>query len=312
VIAWRLTSFFWRFEAEMRGLPEAESSAHSERLIADPGSINFVRLPALPGVEVMDVRAMSRKWAYFHESYSFCVASRVEGPGAVPWKYRMRTHWMNVDRVQLMEPGEFHTNLTVAPPADFRVLMLSPELVARVARALGCERLQPVHLRFADLGDGPVRKVLQKLTSAIADERDPERAECGIRALLCSLSEHSCLETAIPDKPRKASRKLALHARDLIHERWNQFVPLDEMSGDLGVSIPTLERAFGEAFGTTPKQYQNHLRLMRGKVLLAAPDHSIATIAKLCGFNDRKYFARLFRRAFAQNPQTYRDAARSR
>jgi AraC-like DNA-binding protein len=270
------------------------------------GCIDFVRLSELLGVEVMDVQRVSRQWAYFHESYNFCVASWVEGDGEVPWRYRRRTHRMNVDRVQLMEPGEFHTNLTVAPPASFRVLMISPVIVERVARALGWESAAPLHLKVADLPNGPIRKILRRLTTAVVEHRDAERAEAGVHSLLSSLSEHSCLEATIRNRPGKPSRRLALRARDLIHERWAESLPLHKVSEDLGVSVPTLERAFGEAFGTTPKQYQNHLRLMRGKVLLAAPDHSIKTIARVCGFHDPKYFARLFRREFGSSPEGYR------
>jgi AraC-like DNA-binding protein len=282
-----------------------DSDLNEEATSRTPG-MDFVRFQALPGLEVMDVRGISRLWANFHETYSFCVATWVDEAVEVPWKYRRRTHRMNVDRVQLMEPGEFHTNLRTAPPADFRVLMLSPDLVARVAQSLGWEKTSPLHLKVADLGDGPVRRILRRLTTAAVEDRSVERAHADLSALLSTLSTNSCLERPIPNGPGRPSRKLALRARDFIHDRWALHVPLEDISGDLGVSIPTLERVFSEAFGTTPKRYQNHVRLMRGKMLLAAPDHSIKTISKLCGFDDRKYFARLFRRQFGHSPESYR------
>jgi hypothetical protein len=47
--------------------------------LSDPtsraGRIDFFRFAAVPGVEVMDVHRVSRKWAMFHEAYTFCVAS---------------------------------------------------------------------------------------------------------------------------------------------------------------------------------------------------------------------------------------------
>src|SRR4051812_22786186 len=72
--------------------PESDHESKLAAEIAREGSIQFVRLRGLPGVEVMDVRHVSRKWAYFHETYSLCVASWVANPRDIPWRYRQRTH----------------------------------------------------------------------------------------------------------------------------------------------------------------------------------------------------------------------------
>jgi AraC-like DNA-binding protein len=284
-----------------------EESAPDATTCGDPdGVIQLVRLPNLVGVEVMDVQGVSRQWTYFHETYSFCVASWVEDIREIPWKYRQRVHRMTVDRVQLMEPGELHANLMVAPRANFRVLMLSPCLVEKVAAQLGHERPLPLHLKTAQLGDGQVRRLLAKLTTVIVESSDAERAENGVCRLLELLSDHGHFETSWASQSRRQSRRAALLARDLIHERWNEHLSLGALSSEVGQSLSTLERTFREAFATSPRQYQNHLRLARGKGLLLSSEDSIRTVAERCGFGDRKYFARLFRREFGCSPQSYR------
>jgi AraC-like DNA-binding protein len=288
--------------AELGGERQTNSDACDD---AD-GAIELIRLPNLPGVEVMDVQGVSRQWAYFHETYSFCVARWVEDTREIPWKYRLRTHRMTVDRVQLMEPGEFHANLMVAPRANFRVLMLAPSLVEKVARQLGHEHAFPLHLSTAQLGDGPVRQLLHKLTSIIVEAGDAQRADDGICRLLQLLSQQRCFETTLAPPSRKQSRRAALLARDLIHDRWNEHLSLNALSAEVGLPLSTLERAFGEAFATSPRQYQNHVRLVRGKGLLLNTADPIRGVAENCGFSDPKYFARLFRREFGCGPQSYR------
>jgi AraC-like DNA-binding protein len=107
---------------------------------------------------------------------------------------------------------------------------------------------------------------------------------------------------------RRTSLKLALRARDIIHARWNECFPVDFLSKEINVPLSSLERTFTETFGTSPRHYQNYVRVMRGKELLAHGGSSIAAIANTCGFRDPKYFARLFRREFAQSPGVYRQS----
>jgi AraC-like DNA-binding protein len=269
------------------------------------GSIRFVRLPTLFGAEVMDVRQLSRKWAYFHETYSFCSASWVADPRDVGWRYRQRTHYMNASGVQLMEPGEFHSNTVAAPVADFRVLLVSSALVQRLhVETTG--RARPVHLSRAQLGPGSVRNSLQAIATAIVDAGDGDRAEDLLYDFMQTLSLHGCFETACPPMFRERGRKGVRVARDLIHAAWNQRLPLSAISEAAQLPVPTLERAFREAFGTSPRQYQIHLRMMRGKELLRARDVSIVEAAQECGFRDPKYFSRLFKREFHCRPSEYR------
>jgi AraC-like DNA-binding protein len=288
----------------LRG-PESGQQPSLDAELAQEGSIQFVRLPGLPGVEVMDVRHVGRKWAYFHETYSLCVASWVADPRDIPWRYRQRTHQMNATGVQLMEPGEFHSNLIEAPPADFRVLMLAPETVRKLAMDLS-GRDRPVHFTCAQLYAGPIRDALAALAASIVDAGDAELAEERLYRAFALLGTHGCLELGAPSTLVERGRRGVRTARDLIHSAWNQHLPLAAISAAADLPIATLERAFHEAYGTSPRQYQIHLRLMRGKELLKRGEAQVLTAAQACGFRDPKYFARLFKREFGCRPSAYR------
>jgi len=90
------------------------------------GSIDWLRLKNLRGVEVMDVRGVSRQWSHHHETYTICSASRVAENPDVPWRYRRREYVMRLGGTQLMEPGELHANVRCAPVADFGVVLIEP------------------------------------------------------------------------------------------------------------------------------------------------------------------------------------------
>jgi AraC-like DNA-binding protein len=272
------------------------------------GSIAFVRFEKLVGAEVMDVRGVSRKWTYFHETYSFCGVSWVEDPSDIPWRYRQRTHQMNAGGVQLMEPGELHANLHVAPRADFRVLFIAPVTMQRVCRELGVPDRMP-HLTVAQLYDGPVRRTLNQLTSVLVQRGDVERAELGLYRLVQALWKQGCLELPPSTLLRERGRKAVMAARDLIHASWNEHLPISTLTSTVRLPLATLERAFSEAFGTSPRQYQLHLRLMRGKELFRKGEGSVAEVARRCGFRDPKYFARMFKREFGCQPSGYAHRA---
>jgi AraC-like DNA-binding protein len=282
----------------MSGLPTTSGDGAGE------GSIGFVRYPELFGAEVMDVRGVSRKWSYFHETYAFCSASWVADPRDVPWRYRQRTHLMNPDGVQLMQPGELHANLHVAPPANFRVLFVAPATMQRLCREVGAPDRLP-HLTVAQLYDGPVRRVLHELTSALVQERDLERAELGLYRLVETLWRHEGLESQPPSSLRERGRKPILVARDLIHSSWNEHLPISTLVGEVKLPLATLERAFRDTFGTSPRQYQLRLRLMRGKELFRKGETSVTSVAHSCGFQDPKYFSRIFKREFGCQPSDY-------
>ena len=79
----------------------------------DEGCIRFVRFDALPGVEVMDVRHVSRQWAYFHETYSFCAATWVADARDV----RLRVALRHAERVCAQRLAREVTALYTCGPA---------------------------------------------------------------------------------------------------------------------------------------------------------------------------------------------------
>ncbi|XGV94791.1 MAG: GlxA family transcriptional regulator [Leptolyngbya sp. BL-A-14] len=83
-------------------------------------------------------------------------------------------------------------------------------------------------------------------------------------------------------------------------------ISLDELAQIANMSVRSLSRAFKEATGLTPVQYQQCLRLEVASQLLQNSDLSIESISARCGFEDARHFRRLWQRQFGTSPGTTR------
>ena len=72
------------------------------------------------------------------------------------------------------------------------------------------------------------------------------------------------------------------------------------------MSVRSFSRAFKQATGLTPMQYQQRLRLEVAATLLQNSDLSIEAIAARCGFDDARHFRRLWQRYFGATPSATR------
>ena len=98
------------------------------------------------------------------------------------------------------------------------------------------------------------------------------------------------------------SRNIAEIARALLDGHFTSVLSIDELSRQLGVSRSTLFRKFRDAYGVSPKEYQETARMERAKRLLVGSPGSIKQIATACGYEDSHYFSRAYRRAHGKSP----------
>ena len=73
------------------------------------------------------------------------------------------------------------------------------------------------------------------------------------------------------------------------------------------ISPSSLQRAFLQHTGMSPKQYIIKKRMNKALQLLSENRMSVKEIAFLCGFCDEKYFSRVFRGRYGYPPSEYRD-----
>ncbi len=73
-----------------------------------------------------------------------------------------------------------------------------------------------------------------------------------------------------------------------------------------GQSYDHQARLFKKAFGITPLQYVNSLRMARARQLIAETDWTVQEVAAHLGFRDLTYFDRLFKKQYLATPSQLR------
>lgn len=92
-----------------------------------------------------------------------------------------------------------------------------------------------------------------------------------------------------------------------ISDNLTEKITVDELSHIAHLQPNYFVSKFKKSFGTTPIEYINSLRLEgAARELTQSRDGSIEDIARRYGFDDYRYFGRLFRRRYGSSPREFR------
>jgi len=89
-----------------------------------------------------------------------------------------------------------------------------------------------------------------------------------------------------------------------------QDLSVGSMARRFRVHRSTLARRFQAALGISPVDYIIGMRIQNAMSLLRQTTHSVAEIARQCGFKDPNYFARIFRNRTGIAPLAFRKRER--
>lgn len=146
---------------------------------------------------------------------------------------------------------------------------------------------------------------------------DDEEFEASLRSLVEKISEEEAEVERLRrnrhhddsiELPGKVGNHLVDAAIDIIQERFNEPIGLQETAQALCVSEGHLSRLFKELVGINFLQYLNASRINRAIELLRDPRLNIAMVSSACGFPTAGYFTKTFRRFVGMTPSQYRDS----
>jgi AraC family transcriptional regulator len=151
------------------------------------------------------------------------------------------------------------------------------------------------------------------LTSHTETGHNKLRLEEQMTSLLAyHLRQHRRIAEMVNDLPpvRKATRvelyKRLSRAMDVLRSGFCGEISLDQLAAEASLSKYHFLRLFRTAYGLSPYQYIQHLRVEKARALLANSVISITDLAGLLGFDNSQSFSRLFYQRVGLYPTQYR------
>ena len=95
-----------------------------------------------------------------------------------------------------------------------------------------------------------------------------------------------------------------------LNREYRNRITLQDILKQIPMSRSTLNRNFLKAFGMSPMQYLNKIRLDHAAEMLTSTGLSIGEIAQQSGFEDSNYFTRIFRKKYGMAPGKWRKTSR--
>ena len=128
---------------------------------------------------------------------------------------------------------------------------------------------------------------------------------CTVLNLLLILLKKHCTPTdgtALAERSSNYVKK----ALEYIHASFGRDISLDNIAEFVGVNKCYLSREFHKFTGYSFVEYLNRLRCKAAQKLLAEGKMNVCDIGVACGFQNKSYFAKTFRRYVGMSPGEYR------
>ncbi len=275
-------------------------------MAASDSAEDWARYWRADGVPVEAMHAHFTSHVYHrhsHESYSFGVTES----GAQAFTCRHGRHVSAQGMVMAFNPDDPHDGHAAGDGGfTYRMVHIWPEFFASLTGTV-----RPLPLFGSPVLDDPViARSLRRLHTALTGPASELERYERLSAAAALLVRHASGSGPAPDPPGAGSDPgLAARIRELIHDAG---AAADLTAGDLavaaGCSRYVAYRAFHQAYGLAPSDYQRQLRVRAARRLLSRGVPPAAAAAE-AGFADQAHLTRWFRRYYGITPGAYRGAA---
>lgn len=243
-----------------------------------------------------------------HDTYSFGVTES----GAQTFLCRGAWHTSAAGMVMTFNPDDPHDGRAVDTAGfTYRMVHVGGDLLEAVAvEALGM-RPGGLPLYRMPVHDDPAAALaVRRLHRALLGPETALRRDEHLAAAVAALSR---LGTRPPRRGPggagggAAAHRLAARTRDALEEHRLVDLGAQDLAELTGHSRFAVYRAFQQAYGMSPSDYQRQLRLRTARDLLAA-GRQPARVAADTGFADQAHLTRWFVRYFGLTPGAFRTA----
>ncbi|MFS4467565.1 helix-turn-helix transcriptional regulator [Maribacter sp. 2210JD10-5] len=104
---------------------------------------------------------------------------------------------------------------------------------------------------------------------------------------------------------KEETLKRLLVAYEYIHDNLGEAISIDELSKTSSLSKFHLFDSFKKAFGRTPHQYMNRIKVAKAKELVQNGNLSVSEVSDSLGFSDLSVFSKVFKKAYGRPPSHF-------
>jgi AraC-like DNA-binding protein len=260
--------------------------------------LTYLRNTALPGVEMLVANPSTASWCMFHERYLLCGCPSV----STSWIYRRKLHVIEDGATAFMEPGETHRVQAKSKPSHFFTLFIEREQFVRLAEESGATGIP--HFRVTEAYDAPLLECLARLSRDLRAGRDVLQLQSRFAVLVHQILKYAENRPAVRPASGLMLRRSLERAREILEDRRNEPVTLDELARAAALSRFHLVRSFAKEYGLPPHAYQLQMRVLEACRFLRAGMPCVQ-VASAAGFADQSHFARHFKRIMGVAPGMY-------
>ncbi|RZS36431.1 AraC-like DNA-binding protein [Herbihabitans rhizosphaerae] len=204
-----------------------------------------------------------------------------------------------VGTVTVIEPDELLQSWGTQTTASYQVLFVD-------ADTMSTENGSRPRFPLAHRDDRALWQRLRTFHGGLAAGEDALTAQCSLTGILADMVHRHATGPATGQEPPPPGLRAA---RDLLHDRLDANLTLDELSDAAGCGKRHLLRAFTDTYGAPPHAYRNMVRLAAAKRMLAG-GRTAADAAAEVGFYDQSQLNRHFRRVWGISAGTYARSLR--
>jgi AraC-like DNA-binding protein len=276
--------------------PKAEVAARSIRWASRPEHGRRHSMPSSATVHpspVLGVRFMTaRGWNFPWRRLAGALEIAWVEKGQAEWQVGRYRGMNRPGSVTVTEPGELAVGRRILAAGDFFQIELDKE-------------------RFGL--DGGLHRQLDtpRATERAAAVARAVRAEDGELAVKSALAELLDILARTPDPADVgtplAATGLVARMQELVLDRYQEPLSLEELAAAAGISRFKAVRAFRQVLGVTPFEYLRHVRLERAAAALRRGERPI-DVAAATGFADQAHLSRSFLAMFQMSPGSFARA----
>lgn len=168
---------------------------------------------------------------------------------------------------------------------------------------------QKIEQNVLDRYNKLVRNLNLKLENSLLKDRNIELSMIPSYSLLQDLFEKDLFTIygKINYERKNSNYWVIDRAIEYIHEFYNMDIKSSEIADYLNISPNYFSTIFKQQKGASFNEYLNTLRIEKAKVLLEETSDKVSIISDLVGYQDYKYFVKIFRDITNMTPTKYRN-----